>query len=159
MMEFRKHPQYGLCLDAGCGSGPKRPAPGFSAYCDVIAREPGVILPEPYFQCPLEDMKCFRNKEFDYARCWHVIEHTEDPDRACRELQRIARAGILAFPTPQAEHLFGRRDHNYYVYVDRGRLLFVRKRHPCYGIPRALTGCELEVRFPWEGSFSWQVVE
>ena len=100
----------------------------------------------------------FKYKEFEWARCCHVIEHTNDADQACRELIRIAKAGILAFPSPQAEQLFGRRDHNYYVYVDRGRLLFVRKRHGCYGIPRSVTRCELQQTFEWQGSFDWQVV-
>lgn len=144
-------------IDIGCGSGPKRPARGFDMYCDVIAPRPGVILPDPYVQCPMEAMP-FKDKEFDFARCHHVIEHTQDPDRACSELIRIARAGVLSFPPPQAEMMFGRRDHNWFVFVDRGRLLFVKKRYACYGVPRAVTRCELNVDFPWEGDFQWQVV-
>jgi SAM-dependent methyltransferase len=101
----------------------------------------------------------FKDKEFDYARCHHVIEHTNDPGLACSELIRIAEGGILSFPTPQAELMFGRRDHNWFVFVDRGRLLFVRKRNPSLGIEHRLTGCELNVDFKWEGSFKFQVVE
>jgi len=145
-------------LDCGCGSG-RRPAPGYDAYCDIIAPAPGVILPTPYYQCPLEDMRCFKNKEFDFVRCHHALEHTNDPGRACSELVRIAKAGILSFPTPQAELMFGRKDHNWFVFVDRGRLLFVRKRNPSLGIERRLTGCELNVDFKWENDFKWQMVE
>jgi ubiquinone/menaquinone biosynthesis C-methylase UbiE len=106
----------------------------------------------------MEDMSVFHDKEFDYARCHHVIEHTNDPDLACSELIRIAKAGIFSFPTPQAELMFGRRDHNWFVFVDRGRLLFVKKRNPSLGIERRLTGCELNVDFKWEGSFKWVTV-
>lgn len=143
-------------IDVGCGSGPKRPAPGYDMYCDI--HEPQLVTVRPYVQCPMEAMP-FKDKEFEYARCHHVIEHTQDPDRACSELIRIARSGLLSFPPPQAEILFGRRDHNWFVFVDKGRLLFVRKRHPSYGVPRAVTGCQLNVDFRWEGSFRWQVVE
>lgn len=144
-------------LDCGCGGGPKRPAPGFSAYCDIL--DPKVVTARPYYQCPMEDMSCFKDKEFDYVRSWHVVEHTNDPARACRELIRIGRAGVIAFPTPQAEVQFGRRDHNFFVFIDRGRLLFVRKRNPSYGVPRAVTGCELGQVFEWQDHFDFQVVE
>jgi ubiquinone/menaquinone biosynthesis C-methylase UbiE len=107
----------------------------------------------------MEDMSCFKDKEFDYVRSHHVIEHTNDPDKACSELVRIGKRGIISFPTAQAEIQFGRRDHNWFVFVDRGRLLFIRKRNPSYGVPRHVTGCGLNVNFEWEGSFKWQVVE
>lgn len=144
-------------IDVGCGAGPKRPAAGYDAYCDVLS--PSVVMAKPYFQCGMEDMSCFEDKEFDFARCHHVIEHTQDPNKACSELVRIAKAGIISFPTMQAELLFGRRDHNFFVTIDHGRLLFIRKRYPCYGVPRSVTGAELNIDFSWEGSFKWQVVE
>ena len=103
----------GKTLDCGCGSGPKRPAKGFSAYCDVIKPGPGVILPSPYFCCKMEDMSCFGNKEFDYVRAHHSIEHVTDPALACKELIRVAKAGILSFPPPQAEMLFGRKQNRF----------------------------------------------
>ncbi len=143
-------------LDCGCGSGPKRPAPGFDAYCDIL--DPKFVTARPYWQCAMEEMP-FKDKEFDFARCHHVIEHVNDPNKACAELIRIAKAGIISFPPPQAEIMFGRKDHHWFVFVDRGRLLFVRKRHPSYGVPRAVTGCQLNVDFKWEGSFKYQVVE
>ena len=100
----------------------------------------------------------FKDKEFDYARCHHVIEHTEDPAKACSELVRIARGGILSFPPPQAELMFGRKEHRWFVFVDKGRLLFVAKRHPSYGIERRKTGCTINVDFEWKDSFKWTVV-
>jgi SAM-dependent methyltransferase len=156
---MRIHPQFGICLDAGSGIGPKRPAPGFSAYCDVIVPKPGDIVPENYHVAPLEDLSCFKDKTFDWVRSHHSIEHTMDPDKACREMIRVGKAGIISFPTMQADIMFGRKDHNWLVAVDRGRLLFIRKRNPSYGVPRAVTGCELNVNFTWQDHFDWQVVE
>lgn len=156
---MRLHPKYGICLDAGCGSGPKRPAPGFTEYCDIIRPREGVLLPEPYHVAPLEEMSCFEDKQFDYVRCHHAIEHCEDPDKACSELVRVGKAGVVSFPPAQAELMFGRSDHRWFVFVDRGRLLFVKKRHPSYGVARRVTGCQLNVDFAWKGQFEWQVVE
>ena len=141
-------------IDIGSGGG-NRPADGFDCYTDInMPKEPPMF----FVQCPMEDMP-FGDKEFDFARCHHVIEHTNDPNRACSELIRIARAGVISFPPPQAEIMFGRRDHNWFVFVDRKRLLFVKKRHASYGVPRSVTRCELNVSFEWEGSFEYQVVE
>lgn len=142
-------------IDIGCGGTIKRCADGYDVYTDcVIPREP---MPGKFVYCRMENMP-FKDKEFDYARCHHVIEHTQDPDMACKELVRIAKAGILSFPPPQAEMMFGRKDHNWFVFIDKGRLLFVKKRHPSYGVPRKETGCELNVDFEWKDKFEWIVV-
>ena len=140
-------------IDIGSGGG-RRPAAGYDMYTDVNMPK---VPPEPFVQCPMEKMP-FGDHEFDWARCHHVIEHVQDPDLACSELIRIAKAGLLSFPPPQAELMFGRRDHNWFVFVDRNRLLFVRKRHPSYGVPRSETRCQLNVDFEWNGTFEWQVV-
>ena len=142
-------------IDIGSGGG-SRPAKDYDVYTDInVPKDP----PTPFFQCAMEDMRTFKDNEFDFARCHHVIEHTNDPGRACTELIRIARAGIISFPPPQAEMMFGRRDHQWFVFIDRGRLLFVKKRHASYGVPRKVTGCQLNVNFEWEGGFEWQVVK
>jgi len=152
------HPKFGICLDLGCGSGLKRPAPGFSAYADVIRPGPGVILPQPYFCTPMEDLSCFEDKTFDWVRSHHSAEHCLDPDKACSEMVRVGKAGIISFPPMHACLLFGRKDHRWLMVVDHGRLMFIRKRHPSYGVPRSVCGAELNREFLWEGSFRWIVV-
>ncbi len=143
-------------IDVGCGGTIKRAKPGFDVYTDLM--DPKEEMPGKYVKCALEDMP-FADKEFDYARCHHVIEHTTDPDAACHELTRIAKAGIISFPPAQAEMQFGRKDHRWYVFVDRGRLLFVPKFHASLGIPRSVSRCELNVSFEWKDSFDWQVID
>lgn len=142
-------------IDIGCGGTLRRAAPGYDVYTDIIDKS--ADFNGNYVRCAMENMP-FHNKEFSYARCHHVLEHTDDPDRACSELVRIAQAGIISFPPPQAEIMFGRKDHRWFIFVDRRRLLIVKKRHPSYGVPRRDTGCELNVDFRWEGTFDWQVV-
>jgi SAM-dependent methyltransferase len=146
---------YGKSIDIGCGGTLKRAAPGYTVYTDIV--EPVPNFSGSYVKCPMEKMP-FPDKEFDFARCHHVIEHVQDPEKACSELIRIAKAGVLSFPPMQAEIMFGRRDHRWFVTIDRGRLLFIKKRHPSYGIPRRLTGCEINVNFAWTDTFEYQVV-
>ena len=143
-------------VNIGCGGTKRRAGTGFDFYTDINpAKEK---LDGTFVQTPAESMPMFGDKEFDYAQCHHVIEHVNDPDRACSEIIRIAKAGRLSFPPMQAEIMFGRSDHNWFVCIDHGRLLFIKKRHASYGIPRAETGCELNVDFDWVDSFEWQVV-
>jgi len=155
---MRTHPQFGICLDAGSGIGPKRPAPNFSAYCDVIVPKPGDIVPENYHVAPLEDLSCFADKTFNYVRVHHSLEHVSDPNEACKELIRVGKSGLISYPPMWSCLLFGRRDHRWFMTEDHGRLLFIRKRQPSYGVPRSQVGTELNRDFRWEGSFRWLVV-
>ena len=159
MTELKPHPKYGICLDAGSGIGPKRPAEGFSAHCDVIIPKNGDIVPENYHVAPLENMSCFKDKMFDFVRTHHSLEHCNDPDKACAELIRVGKAGIISYPPLHACLLFGRRDHQWFMVEDHGRLMFIRKRHPSYGVPRSECGAELNRDFVWKDSFRWIVVE
>ena len=40
----------------------------------------------------------FPDKHFDFLICSHVLEHLEDPVRACSEFSRIAKAGYIEVP-------------------------------------------------------------
>ncbi len=149
-------PHEGKWLDAGCGGTMQRIALGYDVYADIV--EPELGLPGKYVRCALENMP-FADKEFEYVRCYHAIEHCEDPDAACSELVRIARAGCISFPPAQAELMFGRREHRWFVFIDFGeRLLFVRKRHPSYGILSGVSGCQKTIDFDWKDGFKWKVI-
>ncbi len=41
----------------------------------------------------------FRDKEWDFIFCSHLLEHVERPGDACRELMRTARQGYIEVPT------------------------------------------------------------
>ncbi|MSR24725.1 MAG: class I SAM-dependent methyltransferase [Nitrospiraceae bacterium] len=40
---------------------------------------------------------------FDYVYASHVLEHVEQPERACREIMRVGRAGYIETPSPFLE--------------------------------------------------------
>lgn len=164
-------------IDLGSGGG-KRPAPGYDIYTDInIPKKP----PANFVHCALESMPMFADKEFDFARARHCIEHVVDPDKACSEIIRIAKAGVISFPSPQAEMMHGIPEHNWYVFLEeppkrQKRLLFIRKWHssfdktqirdrsgdwiPLIGHKDAKSyTAQTQVNFEWEGSFNWVVYD
>lgn len=48
--------------------------------------------------CSLEKTP-FRDKEFDFVYCSHVLEHSSNPIAACQELMRIGKRGYIETPT------------------------------------------------------------
>jgi len=59
---------------------------------------------KPVTECSVEDMP-FRDKEFDFVYCSHVLEHVGSPEAACHELMRVAHAGYIETPI-RAKDLF-----------------------------------------------------
>ena len=45
----------------------------------------------------------FRTRVFDYVYASHVLEHVEDPERACQEIMRVGTAGYIETPSPLLE--------------------------------------------------------
>ncbi len=78
----------------------------------------------------------FRSGSFDYVYASHVLEHVDDPERACRELMRIGSAGYIETPSPLLEQGLALKDatppedwfHRWFVFAaDKHRLVFEPK--------------------------------
>ncbi|MZP29458.1 methyltransferase domain-containing protein [Heliobacterium undosum] len=52
---------------------------------------------KPVFECSVEAMP-FADKSFDFVYCSHVLEHADDPAKACRELMRVGKRGYIESP-------------------------------------------------------------
>ncbi|MFY0651317.1 MAG: methyltransferase domain-containing protein [Cyclobacteriaceae bacterium] len=48
----------------------------------------------------------FSDKEFDYVICSHVLEHVEDIDSFCSELQRVACRGYIEYPLIYYDYIY-----------------------------------------------------
>lgn len=48
----------------------------------------------------------YPDHSFDFVFCSHVLEHLDDPGKAIRELQRVARAGYIEVPTRLSDVMF-----------------------------------------------------
>lgn len=79
-----------------------------------------------FVQGDLEQLP-FGDKAFDYAHSSHAFEHLPDPKRACAEMARVAREGVIVTPSIFAEHAFGRPYHRWMVMARGDTLIFVEK--------------------------------
>ncbi|MBI4137407.1 class I SAM-dependent methyltransferase, partial [Candidatus Roizmanbacteria bacterium] len=91
-----------LVLDVGSGDKPFWRA-------DVIAdkdtvddaqRASGSMLIDRnklFIEADVENLP-FKDKAFDFVFCAHLLEHVEHPDRAIKELTRVARRGYIEVP-------------------------------------------------------------
>lgn len=66
----------------------------------------------------------FRDKSFDFVYCVHILEHVDDPIKACAEIMRIGRRGYLETPTMSEDILFAwAKDRHKWHVVSIGRAL------------------------------------
>lgn len=123
----------GFAVDIGCGTDPVQ---GCDAYVDFYPDEPlsrgaGRVnknLPN-FIEASVEALP-FQDKQFDYSYCRHVLEHVDDPKKACEEIMRVSRGGYIETPSHFNELIFGKKYHKWLVFWDdRERVLrFYRKR-------------------------------
>lgn len=103
-------------LDVGSGHHPHEDATHLVDLLpddDSERGKPLKVLGRPIIRGTVEALP-FRDKSFDYVYACHVLEHTKDPETACNELMRIARAGYIETPSP-----FYEQGYNY-PQTDRG---------------------------------------
>lgn len=53
---------------------------------------PNFVLVRDIYNLPFDD------KEFEYVLCSHTLEHVEDPEKFCNELQRISKNLTIVVP-------------------------------------------------------------
>lgn len=59
----------------------------------------------PFTQGDVENIP-FPDKSFDFVYCAHVLEHIENPARACEELMRVGKRGYIEIPTRMSDVIF-----------------------------------------------------
>lgn len=77
----------------------------------------------------------FKDKVFEYVYASHVLEHTNDPADACRELMRVGKAGYIETPDPFYEQGYGypKKErgwsfHRWYVWQASDRTIIFEKK-------------------------------
>jgi hypothetical protein len=81
----------------------------------------------------------FRDREFDYVICSHVLEHVDDVDRFLVELSRVAGRGYLEFPTVYYEYLYDFAEHTNCLFWREQTVLWMPKRETCLAAFRPVT--------------------
>lgn len=68
-------------------------------------REPLIMAGKPMTLADVQNLP-FRNKCFDFVYCSHLLEHVDDPLKACGEIMRVGRRGYIETPTMGKDTLF-----------------------------------------------------
>ena len=124
-------------IDLGCGSHPHEKAKvAVDKYIEPIHRKFGanqIIDVEAiesmgikFFEADFEHLP-FSDKEFDVAYSHHVVEHLDSPEKACKEMQRVAKGGVIMCPSIFSEYMFGRQYHRWLVKPLGKTLVFIEK--------------------------------
>jgi len=122
-------PDSGTILDLASGGNPFAKATILSdRYPDTTRhRRVGIVRDHrPFVILDIHALP-FRDKSIDYIYCSHVVEHAEDPIRACSELMRAGKAGYIETPTRMKDLLFswaGELGHRWSVVRFGNRLVF-----------------------------------
>ncbi|MCH2232320.1 MAG: class I SAM-dependent methyltransferase [Crocinitomicaceae bacterium] len=69
----------------------------------------------------------FKDNEFDYVICSHVLEHVPDPIAFCKELQRVAKKGYIEFPTAYYDYLYNIEEHLNLIKIKEDKIFFCKK--------------------------------
>jgi ADP-heptose:LPS heptosyltransferase/predicted O-methyltransferase YrrM/glycosyltransferase involved in cell wall biosynthesis/SAM-dependent methyltransferase len=85
-----------------------------------------VLSGKKVYECNIEKLP-FHDKEFDFVYCSHVLEHVDDPDKACREIMRVGKRGYIETPAPVKDFIFDTAKvshHRWGVECDGSSLVF-----------------------------------
>jgi len=82
--------------------------------------------------CDVENMP-FKDKEFDFVYCSHLLEHVNNPAKACEEIMRVGKRGYIETPTKTTDIMFNFlkiRDHHKWFVVKAGKSLVFFEYNP-----------------------------
>lgn len=120
----------------------------------------------------------FKDKEFDYVICSHVLEHVENPEKFLAEQFRVAKRGYIETPSLIGEVLYARESHKWIIqeFKDITYLVDKKKINFFYGydlvaliqgyLPTNSIGFKIMERthpnlftnrVEWEGDFKYDV--
>ncbi len=69
----------------------------------------------------------FRDKEFDYVICSHVLEHANDPVKFISEQMRVAKMGYIEIPSLIGEFLSPKKSHKWVILEIEDKIVMFEK--------------------------------
>lgn len=121
-------PKDALVLEVGSGGNPyARANVLLDAYEDTRQRHwVPLVSDRPTVLGFVENLP-FKNKSFDFVIASHVLEHSTDPEKFLRELQRVAKAGYIEVPDAFMERVNPYKDHRLEITVRQNQLVIRKK--------------------------------
>ena len=129
-----------------------------------VSRRDDFVKVDNFIEMDVEDMS-FKDKEFDYVIAGDILEHLEHPERACREIMRVGKAGWVRCPTVLWESVFGREYHLWATNIIDETLVFYRKDKyfKCWDYTPEFKGAfmpeTLHVTFEWTKHFEYKILQ
>ncbi len=75
----------------------------------------------------------FKDKEFDYVVCSHVLEHVSNADDFLKEVQRVGSMGYLEFPTVYYDYIYNFPEHQLFLLENNGVINWMTKEESGLG--------------------------
>lgn len=69
----------------------------------------------------------FKDKEFDYIICSHVLEHVEGVNEFLSEIVRVGKAGYIEFPTIYYDYLNNIEEHLNMLFIYKNIIYWCKK--------------------------------
>lgn len=69
----------------------------------------------------------FKDNEFDYVICNHVLEHVDNPIKFLQEQSRVAKRGYIETPSYIGEHLVPKKSHRWLLLEIDNKIVMVEK--------------------------------
>jgi ubiquinone/menaquinone biosynthesis C-methylase UbiE len=117
-------------LDVGGGQNPHRRANTIiDKFIDVNLHRSGdlkIRKGQNFLHADGEKLP-FRDKEFDYVICCHVLEHVENPENFLHELFRVGKKGYLETPSLIGEIISPRASHKWILHEENNKLYLLEK--------------------------------
>lgn len=121
-------PQTATVLDIGCGPAPfSRATLACDRFLGPTVHRSGDLSTGglPFVQADIYSLP-FGDKSLDFVYCSHVLEHVDDPIRACQEIMRVGKRGYLETPNFMKDALFcqAQQMHHRWHTIASGTTLF-----------------------------------
>ncbi len=99
----------------------------------------------------------FKDKEFDYVICCHVVEHVDDPAVFLNELSRVGKGGYLEAPSLIGEFLIPKESHQWVLLDINEKLIIVNKNR--LGLKNTHDFGELFLDYLPKSSFGFKILQ
>src|SRR6201996_1475637 len=118
-------------LEVGGGNHPdKRAQEGVDKYVEDNTHRSGDLVVrknQQFLQADGEHLP-FKDQEFDYVICRHVLEHVDDPIQFVNEQARVAKMGYIETPSLLGEYMAPKDSHRWVIQdIDNKLVLYDKK--------------------------------